>query len=45
MSSIGHMFKLLFVDMGRQSGLWLVNELYKEPLTQADLQVLGTLLT
>ena len=29
----------------RQSGLWLVNELYKEPLTQADLQLLGTLLT
>lgn len=29
----------------RQSGLWLVNELYKEPLTQADLQVLCTLLT
>lgn len=28
----------------QQSGLWLVNELYKEPLTQADLQVLGTLL-
>jgi hypothetical protein len=28
----------------RQSGLWLVNELYKEPLTQADLQVLGPLL-
>jgi hypothetical protein len=28
----------------RQSGLWLVNELYKEPLTQADLQVLGALL-
>jgi len=27
-----------------QSGLWLVNELYKEPLTQADLRVLGTLL-
>ena len=26
----------------RQSGLWLVNELYKEPLTQAELQVLGT---
>jgi hypothetical protein len=24
--------------------LWMVNELYKEPLTQADLQVLGTLL-
>jgi hypothetical protein len=29
----------------RQSGLWLVNELYKEPLTQGDLQLLGTLLT
>lgn len=29
----------------RQSGLWLVNELYKDPLTQADLQFLGTLLT
>jgi len=29
----------------RQSGLWLVNELYKAPLTQADLQLLGTLLT
>lgn len=29
----------------RQSGLWLVNELYKEPLTQADLERLGTLLT
>jgi hypothetical protein len=29
----------------RQCGLWLVNELYKEPLAQADLQVLGTLLT
>jgi hypothetical protein len=28
----------------RQSGLWLVNELYKEPLSQADLQRLGTLL-
>lgn len=25
----------------RQSGLWLVNELYKEPLTRADLEVLG----
>jgi hypothetical protein len=29
----------------RQSGLWLVNELYKEPLMPADLQRLGTLLT
>jgi hypothetical protein len=29
----------------RQSGLWLVNELYKEPLTDADLQRLGTRLT
>ncbi len=29
----------------RRSGLWLVNELYKEPLSQADLQRLGTLLT
>lgn len=29
----------------RKSGLWLVNELYKEPLTQADLQMLGSLLT
>ena len=28
----------------RDSGLWLVNELYNEPLTQADLQVLGALL-
>jgi hypothetical protein len=28
-----------------ESGLWLVNELYKTPLTQADLQRLGTLLT
>ena len=28
----------------RQSGLWLVNELYKEPLTQAELRGLGTLL-
>lgn len=25
----------------RQSGLWLVNELYKEPLTRADFQVLS----
>ncbi len=32
-------------DRIRQCGLWLVNELYKEPLTQADIQVLGTLLT
>ena len=29
----------------RECGLWLVNELYKEPLTDADLQVLETLLT
>ena len=29
----------------RQSGLWLVNELYKEQLTDLDLQRLGTLLT
>ena len=29
----------------RESGLWLVNELYKEPLTQEDIQRLGTLLT
>ena len=27
----------------RQSGLWLVNELHKEPLTQTDLERLGTL--
>jgi hypothetical protein len=32
-------------DRVRQCGLWLVNELYKEPLTEADLQVLGALLT
>ena len=29
----------------RESGLWVVNELYKEPLTQADFQRLETLLT
>ena len=29
----------------RQSGLWLVNELYKQPLSRTDLRLLGTLLT
>jgi hypothetical protein len=29
----------------RESGLWLVNELYQEPLTQADLQRLSVVLT
>jgi hypothetical protein len=28
----------------RRCGLWLVNELYKEPLTDADIEVLGRLL-
>ena len=28
----------------RESGLWLVNELYKEPLSPSDLAALGTLL-
>lgn len=30
-------------DKIRKSGLWLVNELYKEPLTENDLKVLASL--
>ena len=29
----------------RESGLWVVNELYKEPLSSADMEHLATLLT